>query len=51
MGNVAQLACDLIICTLPAVRVGYLYDDSVVPVVGPDPFSVDSHDITTALDG
>jgi proteasome assembly chaperone 2 len=52
VGNVGQLACDLLISTLAANRVGSLYDDSVVPVVGPDPFSLDSssRNIATAID-
>ncbi len=38
MGNVAQLAVDLLINTLKLPRVGYLDDDSLLPLVGNDAF-------------
>ena len=38
VGNVAQLALDLIISTLDMERFGYLYHEALVPVVGNDPF-------------
>lgn len=55
VGNVGQLACDLLISTLNARRVGFLHDDSPLPVVGSDPFtsvSTDqhSHHMTTAIE-
>jgi len=53
VGNVGQLACDLLISTLNARRVGFLYDDSVVAVVGSDPFTslTADHRVTTAVEG
>jgi len=56
VGNVAQLACDVLISSLNARRVGFLYDDSAVPVVGSEPFiSLDTeephHHVTTAVEG
>ncbi len=39
IGNVGQLAADLVISTLSMAKVGYLYDDSLLPVVGNDPFA------------
>lgn len=50
-----QLACDVLISSLNARRVGFLYDDSVVPVVGSEPFvllddSQQQH-VTTAVEG
>ena len=55
VGNVGQLAVDLLISTLKAKHVGFLYTDCVVPVVGGDPFappgSQDSKQITTSVDG
>ena len=56
VGNVGQLACDLLISTLNAHRVGFLYDDSVVPIVGSEPFASSdtdqcSHYATTAVEG
>lgn len=52
VGNVGQLACDLLISTLNARRVGFLYDDSVVAVVGSDPFTSFTADdrVTTAVE-
>lgn len=38
MGNVPQLTVDLYINTLKLPRVGYLEDDSLLPVVGNDAF-------------
>ena len=56
VGNVGQLACDVLISSLNAHRVGFLYDDSTVPVVGSDPFvSLDTAEhrqhVTTAVEG
>ena len=56
VGNVGQLACDVLISSLNAQRVGFLYDDSTVPVVGSEPFvSLDAaqqcHHVTTAVEG
>ncbi len=38
MGNIAQLAVDLIINTLKLPRIGYLDDESLLPLVGNDAF-------------
>lgn len=55
IGNVGQLTTDLLISTLRPSKVGYLYTDCVVPVVGNNPFvehgSPDMFEITTALEG
>lgn len=56
VGNVGQLASDVLISSLNACRVGFLYDDSTVPVVGSEPFaSLDTshhhHHVTTAVEG
>lgn len=51
VGNVGQLACDLLISALNARRVGFLYDDSTMPVAGSDPFDQNSRHITTAVEG
>jgi len=56
VGNVGQLACDVLISSLNACQVGFLYDDSTVPVVGSEPFaSLDTnqrhHHVTTAVEG
>jgi proteasome assembly chaperone 2 len=39
IGNVGQLAIDLLIYNLDFKRVGYLYDSSILPLVGNDPFT------------
>ena len=39
IGNVGQLTIDLLIYNLDLKRVGYLYDSSILPLVGNDPFS------------
>lgn len=38
VGNVPQLSVDLFINTLKLSRVGYLEDESLVPVIGNDAF-------------
>lgn len=38
VGNVGQLAADLVISTLKMRKIGIIYDDSITPVVGNDPF-------------
>ncbi|XP_069476930.1 proteasome assembly chaperone 2 [Ambystoma mexicanum] len=40
VGNVGQLAVDLIISTLNMVKVGYIYTDCLVPMAGSDPYAV-----------
>ena len=55
VGNVGQLAADLLISTLWMNKVGYLYDDSILPVVGNDPFATGDPSkvchMSTALEG
>ncbi|XP_038050389.1 proteasome assembly chaperone 2-like [Patiria miniata] len=38
VGNVAQLASDLLISTLELTKAGYLHDASILPLCGNDPF-------------
>ncbi|KAL5715070.1 hypothetical protein ACHQM5_016948 [Ranunculus cassubicifolius] len=40
IGNVGQLAIDLLISSLKAERIGYLDDPSVLPCVGNDPYGL-----------
>ncbi|XP_064641035.1 proteasome assembly chaperone 2-like [Lineus longissimus] len=42
VGNVGQLTADLLICTLYMNKVGYLCDDSILPMVGNDPYTTNS---------
>jgi len=56
VGNVGQLACDVLISSLNARRIGFLCDDSTVPVVGSEPFvpldtDQQCHHVTTAVEG
>ncbi|XP_030068277.1 proteasome assembly chaperone 2 [Microcaecilia unicolor] len=39
VGNVGQLAADLIISTLDMTKVGYIYTDCLVPMVGNNPYA------------
>ena len=39
VGNVGQLAVDMVISTLWMERIGYIYHDSILPLVGNDPFA------------
>ncbi|NP_001011145.1 proteasome assembly chaperone 2 [Xenopus tropicalis] len=41
VGNVGQLAIDLIISTLKIPKVGYFYTDCLVPMVGSNPYETD----------
>lgn len=57
VGNVSQLACDLLIHTLQLKKVGYIYSENVHPFVGNDPFKSlsdiqkkDPGGVTTAID-
>lgn len=39
VGNVGQLAADLIISTLDMVRVGHFHTDCLIPMAGNNPYS------------
>uniref|UniRef100_A0A9L0JPQ2 Proteasome assembly chaperone 2 n=1 Tax=Equus asinus TaxID=9793 RepID=A0A9L0JPQ2_EQUAS len=39
VGNVGQLAVDLIISTLNMCKIGYFYTDCLVPMVGNNPYA------------
>ncbi|KAK3608034.1 hypothetical protein CHS0354_031020 [Potamilus streckersoni] len=45
VGNVGQLSADLLISTLSMKRIGYIHHESILPMVGNDPFA--SVDATT----
>lgn len=42
VGNVAQLAVDVLISSLPFVKVGYIHDECIQPVVANDVFALTS---------
>ncbi|XP_070603600.1 proteasome assembly chaperone 2 [Erythrolamprus reginae] len=46
VGNVGQLATDLVISTLQMPRVGYFYTDCLVPMVGNNPYATTEDDAT-----
>ncbi|XP_058033014.1 proteasome assembly chaperone 2 isoform X3 [Ahaetulla prasina] len=46
VGNVGQLAIDLVISTLHMPRVGYFYTDCLVPMVGNNPYATTEEDAT-----
>eukprot|EP01116_Phalansterium_solitarium_P004953 TRINITY_DN1619_c0_g1_i3.p1 TRINITY_DN1619_c0_g1~~TRINITY_DN1619_c0_g1_i3.p1 ORF type:complete len:173 (-),score=5.72 TRINITY_DN1619_c0_g1_i3:367-885(-) len=50
IGNVGQLAIDLVMHSCGFKKLGALESDAVVPVVGRDAFSTSSPDFTTSLE-
>lgn len=51
IGNVGQLAADLLICSLELPRLGYLDEPNVLPCVGNDPFGPEAKgNLTVALE-
>ncbi|XP_048219447.1 proteasome assembly chaperone 2 [Perognathus longimembris pacificus] len=46
VGNVGQLAMDLIISTLNMSKIGYFYTDCLVPMVGNNPYATAEEDST-----
>ncbi|KAB7503970.1 Proteasome assembly chaperone 2, partial [Armadillidium nasatum] len=50
VGNVGQLAMDLLISTLETVKIGILHHPALLPIVGYDPYNNKSTEISTAAD-
>ena len=50
VGNVGQLAVDLLISSLALRRIGSVIDSAFIPVIGPNPYKEDSDDICTTID-
>jgi predicted ATP-grasp superfamily ATP-dependent carboligase len=48
IGNVGQLAIDLLIANLPLELVGHIYDKDILPVSGNDAYGVQGRIITSA---
>jgi hypothetical protein len=46
VGNVGQLAIDLIISTLNMSKIGYFYTDCLVPMVGNNPYATTEENAT-----
>ena len=51
VGNVAQLAVDVLINTLQLSRVGHLHHPSLLPLVGSAAYSHTTHCLHTAAEG
>ncbi|KAK7077984.1 Proteasome assembly chaperone 2 [Halocaridina rubra] len=50
VGNVGQLAVDLLISTLPSVKIGIVHHAALYPLVGSDPYNADSTEVVTSAD-
>ena len=50
VGNIGQLALDILLATLKAKRLASCYHPSVVPLVGSNPYDVTSTELMTACD-
>lgn len=50
VGNVSQLAVDLIISSLKAIRVGCIWHRALLPFIGTDPFNSASRNVCTSCD-
>lgn len=54
VGNVGQLAVDLIISTLQLPKVGHFHTDSLIPMVGNNPYATsaeNANDLSTNAEG
>lgn len=54
VGNVGQLAVDLIVSTLNMSRVGYLHTDCLIPMAGNNPYATckeDAEELHSAAEG
>jgi len=50
LGNVGQLAIDLLVSTASATRVGFIEDAHIIPVAGNDTFTVGQGRLSTAIE-
>ncbi|EGG25372.1 proteasome assembly chaperone 2 [Cavenderia fasciculata] len=50
LGNIGQLCIDLIINTYGFERVGYIYDENIIPVVGNDTYTTNKGVMSTAVE-
>lgn len=46
VGNVGQLASDLVISSLHMRKIGFVYSPALIPILGYDPYKIDSHDLS-----
>ncbi|XP_028158593.1 proteasome assembly chaperone 2 [Ostrinia nubilalis] len=50
VGNVGQLACDLLISSLDMVKIASVYSPALIPVVGYDPYDLKSSKLSTCCE-
>lgn len=50
VGNVSQLACDLLISSLNMVKIGSVYTTAQIPVIGYDPYNLKSENLSTSCE-
>lgn len=50
VGNVGQLAIDLLIATLPSEKIGIVHHPAIYPLVGGDPYNASAKDVITSAD-
>ncbi|KAI5645781.1 PAC2 family domain-containing protein [Phthorimaea operculella] len=50
VGNVGQLACDLLISSLGMRKIGSVYSSAMIPVVGYDPYDLNSEKLSSCCE-
>ncbi|KAH9644062.1 hypothetical protein HF086_004323 [Spodoptera exigua] len=50
VGNVGQLACDLIISSLNMTKIGIIYSPALIPISGYDPYKIGSDSISSCCE-
>lgn len=50
VGNVGQLSCDLLISSLKMVKIASVYSPAQIPVIGYDPYDLNSSSLSTACE-
>lgn len=50
VGNVGQLAIDILISSTQMRKIGYVLTSGFIPILGADPYSANSNDICTSAD-
>ncbi|XP_066972109.1 proteasome assembly chaperone 2 [Macrobrachium rosenbergii] len=50
VGNVGQLAVDILISSLPSEKIGLVHHPALYPLVGGDPYNESSKEVTTSAD-
>ncbi|CAG9793437.1 unnamed protein product [Diatraea saccharalis] len=50
VGNVGQLACDLLISSFNMVKLASIYDTALIPILGYDPYDLNSSKLSTCCE-